>query len=313
MERQGTRQATGLTRAQLDRVLRADRRQTKQIGFSARERYGYTPKVTKTNVMPLPKELREAKRLGYLETDPRKLRKAGFAAPGALEKAVSSPKYAIKAISNIPKDVGELAIGTPTSIAHAAVEQAKAFDEVRHGQVKKAGKRELKLVKQQIEPYKQLAKDPLKFATEHPVTTALMVAPGAKVPKLAAGKTARVARVKSQSPERPPAVLPGTTLRQHRVGSRDANKRAKQAREDRKNPQPRIRTDRPLTRPISELDRRVDEFEDWAQQQKVATVHAATRQEGKRIRKQEGEARQAHRQAHAALSHHAGDDTCASP
>ena len=68
----------------------------KLVGFDPRERYGYTPRKTKYNVMPSPKGLSKAAKLGYLETDPKKLKAAGFAPPGLAEKIVSAPKYAIK-------------------------------------------------------------------------------------------------------------------------------------------------------------------------------------------------------------------------
>ena len=174
---------------------RADVKLEKQIGFVPRIKYGYTPKTTKYNVMPTPKHLERAKAKGYLERDMGKLKAAGFHAGGLEEKLAKVPAYALK-------DAAELVVTTPTSLvktAETAIKEPK------------------KLPGQLIEPYKQVVKDPAKALLERPVSTALLFAPGAKIPGLAAGKAARVAG--KQTLRRPDAVLPGTTIRQARTGS----------------------------------------------------------------------------------------------
>jgi hypothetical protein len=200
-----------------------------------------------------------------LSTNPEVLKAAGFKAPGTLEKAVSSPKYAIKALSNAPADIKDIAITTPSSLYHLG-ETAATHPKRVPGML--------------IEPYKQFAKDPLKFATERPVSTALMFSPTVKVPGLALGRAARFAG--KQTLERPAATLPGTTLRQARTGSRDVLKRSRQAREDAAAPAPRISD--------KEVHRRVDEFYDAAQLKRQQMVSSAARdvnREAKRLPKAE--------------------------
>jgi hypothetical protein len=223
---------------------------------------------------------------GRLSADPRMQKAIGLKAPGALEKAISSPKYAIKAISNIPADIGELAITTPTSIVHlGATAGGGLVKSAKTGSAKPTLKAGEEIGKEVIEPYKQLIKDPLKFATEHPVTTALMVAPTVKVPGLAAGRAARLEvkvagrtiKKPMQTLERPAATLPGTTLNVRRTGSRDVFRRATESRRDVRNPSPTITTRGTARHPISELDRRVDEFYDRGQQKKQQMVGSAAR------------------------------------
>lgn len=266
VERQASRQRTGLTSAQL-KTLTKPQRKSAITGYKAGRAYAYTPKVTKHNVMPVPKELKKAKELGYLETDPDKLEKMGFAAPGALEEFVSSPKYAIKAISNIPKDVKELAITTPSSIAHAAVQQAKAAQHLSKGDVKSAFKIEKKLAKETVQPYGELAKDPVKFFTERPVTTGLMVLPAGRLAKLGGGRIARVSG--KQTLARPTAALPGTSMKQARIGSRTVTGRAQQERKDVEHGTPTVSN--------KEISRRVDERYDVGQQHKQAATASEAR------------------------------------
>ena len=182
--RVGARSSPGLRRpGRSERGKRREREAkaiSKLVGFDPRDRYGNTPRVTKHNVMPTPKGLKKANDLGYMETDPKKLKAAGFTPPGLAEKIVSAPKYAIKYTAkpaaelsvNAVKDTGELAVGTPTSLVHMGdVAQKGVRESVKQGSLKPAAKAGEEIGKGVIEPYKQLVKDPIGFATKHPVST----------------------------------------------------------------------------------------------------------------------------------------------
>jgi hypothetical protein len=86
------------------------------------------------------------------------------------------------------------------------------------------------------EPYKQLAKDPKAFVSEHPVSTALMLQPGVRAPGRVTGKVAR--KIGKQTLERPTKTLPHTALQEPQKGSRDAAVRMGQSRKDKKNAAP---------------------------------------------------------------------------
>lgn len=143
-----------------------------------------------------------------------------------------------KIIKNIPKDAGELAVTSPTAVA-------RALDVAVH-HPKQA-------LKEQAEPFKQLAKDPKKFIEDKPVTSALMLNPLARAPGRIVGKLARTAG--KQTLRREVATLPGTALREERVGSRAAGRRAVQVVKDKrataKGRQPQVTA--------RQLDQRVDE------------------------------------------------------
>jgi hypothetical protein len=217
---------------------------------------------------------------GRLSADPRMQKAIGLKAPGKLEAAISSPKYAIKyGLKPAVSDVKDIVIGMPTSLVKLGVDQGKAVKEsIKQGSVKPLVKAEKETAKALAQPYIETAKNPAKAFAEHPISTTLMFAPTAKVPKLALGRGARLAG--KQTLERPPAKLEGTTLKQQRVGSRDVEKRARQAREDKKNPNPQISTTAGLTK-TAELDRRVDEAFDAGQQHKQR-AHASALKRAKR-------------------------------
>jgi hypothetical protein len=166
--------------------------------------------------------------------DPKVLKAAGFHEAGVADKLMALPTAAA---GNAPADFADLVVTTPTSLGKLASTAATHPEKVP-GML--------------AAPYKEAFKDPIGFATKRPVTSYLMFAPGVKTPGLAAGRVARLAG--KQTLERPAATLPGTTLRQQRVGSRDVVKRAKQAREDKRAPKPTIQH--------KEIQRRVDEFYD---------------------------------------------------
>jgi hypothetical protein len=126
-----------------------------------------------------------------------------------------------KALDNVPSDALELVTTTPSSVA-------KLASTAVHDPKKVPG--------MLVEPYKQLVKDPKNFIEGHPVTAALMVSPAARLPGLSVGKVARLTG--KQTLARTAATLPGTALKETRVGSKDFTIRAIQARKDVKAPAP---------------------------------------------------------------------------
>jgi hypothetical protein len=168
-------------------------------------------------------------------------------------------KTAAKFVGNAGRDTAELAVTTPSSVA-------KLASTAVHDPEKVPG-----LLAQ---PYKDFLKHPGKTAFEHPVSTALMLAPGVKLPGRAVGRVARAAG--KQSLERPAATLPGTALKETRTGSRDAVVRKVQARKDRKNPHPKMSDE--------QVQRRVDEFFDAGQQHKRRVEAAASKQAKQRTK-----------------------------
>jgi hypothetical protein len=134
--------------------------------------------------------------------------------------AASSKGYASvnapKVIRNAPKDIGDIVVTTPSSLAKLG------SDVVHHPQ---------RVPGELVAPYVELAKHPRRSFEDRPVSSALMLAPVARVPGRLAGRVARVAG--KQTLERPAAVFPGTNLRQARTGSRDVVVRAVQSRRDR--------------------------------------------------------------------------------
>lgn len=177
---------------------------------------------------------------------------------------------AAKAIANAGKDAAELAITTPSSLAHLGSESYHVGKDVATGHPAKAWKGTKHIGAEFAEPYKQFAKDPVTFATEHPVTSYLMFAPGVKMPGRLAGKTARI--VGKSSLKREAATLPGTSLRETRTAHPDVIGRAA--------PRPQsLRLDKPAGGTISrgDMNRRVDEFYDAGQQHKQAAISAAAK------------------------------------
>jgi hypothetical protein len=170
------------------------------------------------------------------------LNSAMTAVPGLAGAAAISDKTlgthilpgAEKAVKNAPGDAAELAVSTPSSLV-------KVGDTAIHHPTKLPG-----LL---AAPYEEVLKHPGKAVTEHPVSTLLMFAPSVRVPGLAAGRLARIAKM--QDLERPAAVLPRTPLKEARVGSRDLVVRAAQKRKDVKNPA--------TTMTVRQVQKRVDE------------------------------------------------------
>lgn len=178
---------------------------------------------------------------------------------GAIQAIGAASAYGLKSakvpkiVQNVPKDVAEIAVTTPSSIA-------KLGSDVAHHPAKVPG--------ELAAPYRQLVKDPKKFVTEHPVSAALMVAPAARMPGRAAGRVLRLAG--KQTLERPAAALPHTPLRQTRTGSRDAVTRAVQARRDVKRGAPQMTQ--------AQVQRRVDEFYDYSKQHVQRAVASAAKE-----------------------------------
>jgi hypothetical protein len=174
---------------------------------------------------------------------------------------------AVKTVGHAAADAAELAVTTPSSVAHLASTAV-------HHPAKVPG-----LL---AAPYKELAKHPGAFISEHPVSTALMLAPGVRLPGRAVGRVARIAG--KQSLERAAATLPGTALKEARTGSRDVVVRAVQSRADKKNPSPSMTA--------AAVQRRVDEHFDLAKQHtahaEAQAVHAtrkATKGQPKAVRR----------------------------
>lgn len=199
-------------------------------------------------------------------TDPKVLKAAGFKKAGLGEQLAEAP---IRAAANVPKDVAELAITTPTSLVHLGAQGYGAGKSLATGHPGRALKQGEQIGKEFIEPYKQLVKDPVGFATEHPVTTALMVSPAGKLPGRVIGRVGRVAG--RSTLKRAPATLPGTSMRAARTAHHDpiASRIPRPGRLSK-----HVRGGGRI--PRDELNKRVDEFYDAGQQHKHnATASAA--------------------------------------
>jgi hypothetical protein len=198
-------------------------------------------------------------------------------------KAVASvtPKGVAK---NALSDAAELAVTTPSSLAKFGATAATHPGQALH---------------MVTDPYKQLAKDPGKFIHDRPVTALLMATPAAVVPGRIAGKGLRLAG--KQTLAREPKTLPGTPLKETRTKSRDALVNYVQTRRDRKagsrtmtvgaepSRSPGVTATaeavgvkhslrHPLAGHISDVQRRVDAFYDFARKHKQRVTSAAEKQ-----------------------------------
>jgi hypothetical protein len=174
---------------------------------------------------------------------------------------------------NTPKDAAELVTTTPTSLV-------KLGDTAIHHPEKVPG--------MLAQPYKDLAKDPLGTIRTHPISTVLMLDPAIKVPGRVVGRGLRAAG--KQSLEHAPATLPATALKESRPASRDAVVNTVQKRKLKGKPAPEMTK--------AEVQRRVDEFHDFAQQksqQIQASVHRTAVEQAKALPKDQ---RAAHIQSH---------------
>jgi hypothetical protein len=182
------------------------------------------------------------------------------ATAAVVDKATGSHilKTAGKTVGNVPKDAAETVVATPTSLV-------KLADTAIHHPAQVPG--------MLAAPYKELAKHPLKTLTDHPVQTALMLDPALKVPGRAVGRVARVAG--KQSLERTAKTLPGTALKETQVASRDALVNVVQKRRDAK-AGPRTMSDK-------DVQRRVDEFHDFATQKRAQAEASAHREAQRRF------------------------------
>lgn len=214
--------------------------------------------------------------------DPRELKAAGLA-PSLGEKIAASPAAGLRGLGNAAQDLVELTTTTPSSLAHLATTAATD---------------PLKVPGMLVKPYTEVYHHPGRELWHHPVSTALMFLPGAKIPGRGLGRVARATG--RQTLERPAGRLEGTTIVERRTGSRDYFKRKAEQRADVKGPQPRTPT-RGLRRGLPgaqrlkvkavspkvtapELRRRVDEFYDVGQQHKQRAVNAAVEQANERFK-----------------------------
>jgi hypothetical protein len=159
-------------------------------------------------------------------------------------------KFAQDVARNAPSDAAELAVTTPSSVAKL-VSTAATQPEKVPGLL--------------LEPYKELAKDPLEFVRTHPVSAALMVAPTVRLPGRVAGRVARVTG--RQTLERPAAELAGTPLREARTGPRGFVAGKVSARRERGAEAPRMSE--------AEVRRRVDELYDFTRQRRPQVAESA--------------------------------------
>jgi hypothetical protein len=182
--------------------------------------------------------------------------------PGALVHALanvdagaSMPVFSgiAKVVGRGGSDAAEMAVTTPSSVAHL-------IDTGIHHPTQ--------LPALLAKPYEDLARHPIKTLSEHPLQTALLVAPAVRMPGRVVGKVARAAG--KQTLERTDATLPGSALREKRTGSRDAVARVVQAHNDRSNPVPTVTA--------RDVNRRVDEYYGAAQRHMQRARAAANRQ-----------------------------------
>lgn len=177
------------------------------------------------------------------------------------QSATPGGSMLVTALRNAPKDFGELVITTPSSL-YALGETAATHPERLPGEL--------------VKPYVDLVKDPVKAFSEHPVSTALMVAPSVKVPARTAGRVAAATGKRSLATE--PATLEGTSLRAQRWRSPDLVDDALAKRSPRRSRRPKGAhvTER-------EIDQRVDEAYDAAQLHKQAVASSAGREANRRF------------------------------
>jgi hypothetical protein len=197
--------------------------------------------------------------------------------PSAYVKALAHPNFggmgvvsgAAGVAGRSAKDAEEMAVTLPSSVAHLA------STAVHHPE---------KVPGELLAPYKQLAKHPVKSLSEHPLQTALMVAPAVRMPGRVLGKGLRVAG--KQTLTRPAATLPGTAFKVTRTGSRDAVVRALQSHLDRKHGAP-LAT-------VKDVQQRVDEHFDA---ERHLAQHAETRAVRVSRKATKGQPRQVRRDA----------------
>lgn len=167
-------------------------------------------------------------------------------------KASAQP-VPVQLMRNAVEDYAEIITTTPSSLV-------KLGDTAVHDPKKVPG--------MLAAPYRELIKHPGKMITEHPVSTALMVAPIGKVPGRAAGRVARATG--KQTLLRAPKTLAGTPLREQRVRSKNVVINARQARQDR-------RAGSAPEMSVADVQRRVDEFYDFAKQKRAQIEAGAHR------------------------------------
>jgi hypothetical protein len=161
-----------------------------------------------------------------MEKDPKVLKVAGFHGPGMADALMEAP---VKALVHAPKDAAELAVTMPTSLAHQVVEGYGVGKSLATGHPGKAWEQTKHIGSELAAPYKQALIDPktgrlsaktaLHFATDHPVTSYLMFAPGLKVPGHVVGRGARLAG--RSTLRKTSATLPGTAFTVAKRGNRN--------------------------------------------------------------------------------------------
>lgn len=166
------------------------------------------------------------------ETDPTKLKAAGFA-PDKASKVFQVP---LKALKNVPADLAEQAVSTPSTLAKGVVDYAPKLGKAAAGDPRPLVKQIAKDTGKTAQQYADVVKHPFKSIEDRPVTTALMFAPLAKVPGRGLGRGLRLAG--KQSLAHDPATLPGTTYQEARPGSRNAVQNIRETRAARKGGKP---------------------------------------------------------------------------
>lgn len=202
-------------------------------------------------------------------------------------------------LKNTTSDAIENLVTLPSSVAHLGAEVGGTGKALVTGHPGKAAHGAAHIGGELAKPYVDLVKTKGKSAFEHPVSTALMVAPIGRLPGRVAGRVLR--KTGKQTLARPPASLPGTALQEARTGSRDAAVRAVQAGKDAKRPAPTVTA--------KDVQRRVDEHYDAGKHhshravgEAVKAVKVAVKGQPKHVRDAAVEAarEQAHVDARAA-------------
>jgi hypothetical protein len=192
----------------------------------------------------------------------------GAIAHGGIGLGAFTPA-ASREVGKAGSDAAELAVTTPTSVAHLAGQGVGVGKDLATGHPGKALKDTKAIGKELAAPYVEFYHHPGQAIADHPVSTALMLAPAVRMPGRVVGYLARKAGL--QTLARPAATLPGTALKEARTGSRDVLVRAVQSRADRKAPAPVVT--------VKEVQRRVDEAYDAAKHHTRRVVAAAARNE----------------------------------
>ena len=200
---------------------------------------------------------------------------AALASVGLFRPGIKIAEVGINAAKNAPGDASNILINAvPSTIQFAS----DAYHNPKG------------VPKALAQPYIDLAKNPQKFFEENPVSTALMVAPGYRVPANTVGRGLRLAG--KQKIQGATAHLPGYATKEVRTRSKDPVINAVQAKRDKKDPTPEIKTSVGFVQRIkkggSRYESRIDH--DWhvARAETDRRVASARRDAGNKALKKEG-------------------------